>query len=808
MRARFFYIKAILEFAKKNLQIENMNHKILDTLEYEQITQRLAAETITKPAAREALDLVPSSDPQAVEQALNETNALANLLRVKGQLPLTDFASVTPSLKRLKVKADLNAKELGNVLLVFTLAQEINQFVEDVADENCDLSAIDSLLDQLEVPDRLYRRLRTSLTFDGEVLDTASENLARLRRGRQANETEIKQRMEGYTRGKMSQYLSEAIVTIRDDRYVIPVKQEYRHKFGGVVHDQSASGQTLFVEPEAILNLNNRLQNLLAEERQEIRRILHELSLAAREEAPAIKQLAQALSQLDFLQAKAKLAKKMQAVQPVLTKDHSFKLLAARHPLIDPEKVVANDISLGEDFDTILITGPNTGGKTITLKTAGLLQLMAQSGLFIPAAEGSKAAVFDQIFADIGDEQSIEQSLSTFSSHINDIVAIMKQVSKESLVLIDEIGAGTDPEEGASLAISILDFFRKKQVKIIVTTHYPELKLYGYNRERTTNASMEFDIKTLSPTYRLQMGIPGHSNAFAIARRLGMREDVVQNAEGLMNDDDSDLNHMIDELNKQTKQATENRRKLQSALDRARSLEKQLRDALDIYNQRVQKQLDFAQERANEVVAKKRKKADQIIADLEAARKQGANVKANQLMDAKGEFNKLAKQEQNLANNKVLQKEKKRHHVQVGDKVKVLSYGQTGTVTKQLGEHEYQVSLGMIKLKVSDRDIDKLAASAKPKKKTRATSASRSSRAHASLDLRGQRYEEAMINLDRYFDTILLSGLSTVTIIHGIGTGAIREGVQQYLKRNKHVKSFAYAPANEGRTGATIVVLK
>ncbi|MFV4923579.1 endonuclease MutS2, partial [Lactobacillus delbrueckii] len=607
---------------------------------------------------------------------------------------------------------------------------------------------------------------------------------------------------------KNGQYLSEQIVTIRDDRYVIPVKQEYRYKFGGVVHDQSASGQTLFVEPAAILPLNNRLQNLLAEERQEIHRVLHELSLDAREEMEAIKRVAAALSELDFLQAKAKLAKQMRASQPTLSADQSFKLLGARHPLIDPDKVVANDIALGQDFDTILITGPNTGGKTITLKTAGLLQLMAQSGLFIPANEGSSVAVFDQIFADIGDEQSIEQSLSTFSSHINDIVAIMKRVSDQSLVLIDEIGAGTDPEEGASLAISILDFFRKKGAKIIVTTHYPELKLYGYNRERTTNASMEFDIKTLSPTYRLQMGIPGHSNAFAIARRLGMREDVVVVAEKLMSSDDSDINHMIDELNKQTKLATENKQKLQTSLDRAKQLEKKLQDALDIYNQRVQKQLDFALDRANEIVAKKRKKADKIIAELEEARKEGMQIKTNQLMDAKGEFNQLAKQEANLAKNKVLQKEKKRHHVQVGDKVKVLSYGQTGTVTKQLGEHDYEVSLGRIKLKVTDRDIDKLATGQKQQAQRRATSASRSSRARSSLDLRGQRYEEAMVNLDRYFDTILLSGLSTVTIIHGIGTGAIRQGVQQYLKRNKHVKTYSYAPANEGGTGATIVTLK
>lgn len=786
-----------------------MNHKILDILEYQEITSRLAEQAVTAPAKSKALNLQPASDRETVSRALSETKAMVDLDRIKGQLPLTDFQDVEPSLKRLKVKADLNALELGNILLIFTLAQESSRFVEDAEEnETLDLAAIETLLDDLELPDDLYRRLRTSLTYDGEVLDTASADLARLRHGRLATEAEIKEKMTAYTKGKNGQYLSEQIVTIRDDRYVIPVKQEYRYKLGGVVHDQSASGQTLFVEPAAILPLNNRLQNLLAEERQEIHRVLHELSLDAREEMEDIKRVAAALSELDFLQAKAKLAKQMRASQPVLSADQSFKLLGARHPLIAPDKVVANDIALGQDFDTILITGPNTGGKTITLKTAGLLQLMAQSGLFIPANEGSSVALFDQVFADIGDEQSIEQSLSTFSSHINDIVAIMKRVSDQSLVLIDEIGAGTDPEEGASLAISILDFFRKKGAKIIVTTHYPELKLYGYNRERTTNASMEFDIKTLSPTYRLQMGIPGHSNAFAIARRLGMREDVVVGAEKLMSSDDSDINHMIDELNKQTKLATENKQKLQTSLDRAKQLEKKLQDALDIYNQRVQKQLDFAQDRANEIVAKKRKKADKIIAELEEARKEGMQVKTNQLMDAKGEFNQLAKQEANLAKNKALQKEKKRHHVQVGDKVKVLSYGQTGTVTKKLGEHDYEVSLGRIKLKVTDRDIDKLAAGQKQQAQRRATSASRSSRAHSSLDLRGQRYEEAMVNLDRYFDTVLLSGLSTVTIIHGIGTGAIRQGVQQYLKRNKHVKSYGYAPANEGGTGATIVTLK
>ncbi len=784
-----------------------MNSKILKILEFEQITNRLSSLAITAPAKEKAANLKPKTDFDKVEKSLKQTLALANLLRIKGQLPLTDFKDVKPSTKRLSVKANLNAQEFGNILLILSLASEINGFLEDL-DEDIDLSAIDEILDKLVVPDTLFNQLKKSVDFDGEVLDSASSALARIRHDIKSNEEEIKNKMDSYIKGNSSKYLSEQIVTIRDDRYVIPVKQEYRGKFGGVVHDQSASGQTLFVEPEAVLNLNNRQQNLMAQERQEIHNILKHLSSMAREDIENLNEIAFSLSELDFLQAKAKLAKEMKATEPSLNHDNSLYLRKARHPLIDPEKVVPNDIYLGEEFDTMLITGPNTGGKTITLKTAGLIQLMAQSGLFIPAEENSKVGVFKQVYADIGDEQSIEQSLSTFSSHINDIIAIMKNVNDQTLVLIDEIGAGTDPEEGASLAISILDFLRKKDAKIMVTTHYPELKLYGYNRERTTNASMEFDLKTLSPTYRLQIGIPGHSNAFAIARRLGMREDVVKNAQKLMKDEDSDINNMIERLNEQTKAATSARSRLETSLDRSQKLEKKLQDALDWYNQRVQKQLDFAQERANEIVAKRRKKADQIIERLENERKNGVQIKENKIIDAKGELNSLERQAQNLAHNKVLQREKRRHNVSVGDKVKVLSYGQTGTITKKLSDHEYEVQMGIMKVKVSDRDVEKIDAPKKQAPQVRATSALRRSNARSELDLRGQRYDEAMTNLDRYFDSVLLAGLDVVTIIHGIGTGAIRTGVWQYLRSNRHVKSFNYAPANQGGNGATIVQLK
>lgn len=788
-----------------------MNSKIIEKLEYNRIIKQLSDLAITAPAKEQALKLMPSSNFNEVKKSIDQTRVLSNILRVKGPMPITDFKDVRASLKRLKVKANLNGEELGNIFLILSLAKDVSQFTADLEEREIDTRPIEKTLKNLAIPEDLFKKLNQALEYDGTVKDTASSKLMQLRHDIQSNETDIKNHMNDYISGKHTQYLSENIVTIRDGRYVLPVKQEYKNKFGGVVHDQSASGQTLFVEPQAVLVLNNRQQNLMAQERQEIHRILIELSELAGMYQKEIKNNAEALTQLDFLSAKSKLAKAMKATEPVLNQDHVVKLRKARHPLIDPKKVVPNNIELGTSFDTMLITGPNTGGKTITLKTLGLLQLMAQAGLFITAEEGSQLTIFNEIYADIGDEQSIEQSLSTFSSHMDQIIRIMKDVTEDDLVLIDELGAGTDPEEGASLAIAILDDLRGTQAKIAITTHYPELKLYGYNRARTTNASMEFDLKKLAPTYRLRIGIPGQSNAFAIAWQLGMNEAVVDKARSLMNDEDSDINKMIERLTAQTKAAEQLHETLKQNVDQSIALKRQLQNGLDWYNQQVQKQLEKAQEKADEMLAKKRQKADKIINDLEEQRRAGGQVRTNKVIEAKGALNKLERENQNLARNKVLQREKRRHDVSVGDTVKVLSYGQQGVITKKLGDHEFEVQIGILKVKVTDRDVEKISTQAPPKKAERAVRSSRglrSTRASSELDLRGQRYEEALTNLDRYIDSSLLAGLNTVTIIHGIGTGAIRNGVQQYLKRNRHVKSYSYAPANQGGTGATIVHLQ
>lgn len=788
-----------------------MNSKIIEKLEYNRIIKQLSDLAITAPAKEQALTLMPSSNFDEVKKSIDQTRVLSNILRVKGPMPITDFKDVRASLKRLKVKANLNGEELGNIFLILSLAKDVSQFTADLEEREIDTRPIEKTLKNLAIPEDLFKKLNQAIEYDGTVKDTASSKLMQLRHDIQSNETDIKNHMNDYISGKHTQYLSENIVTIRDGRYVLPVKQEYKNKFGGVVHDQSASGQTLFVEPQAVLVLNNRQQNLMAQERQEIHRILIGLSELAGMYQKEIKNNADALTQLDFLSAKSKLAKAMKATEPVLNQDHVIKLRKARHPLIDPKKVVPNNIELGTSFDTMLITGPNTGGKTITLKTLGLLQLMAQAGLFITAEEGSQLTVFNEIYADIGDEQSIEQSLSTFSSHMDQIIKIMKNVTEDDLVLIDELGAGTDPEEGASLAIAILDDLRGAQAKIAITTHYPELKLYGYNRARTTNASMEFDLKKLAPTYRLRIGIPGQSNAFAIAHQLGMNETVVDKARSLMNDEDSDINKMIERLTEQTKAAEQLHETLKQNVDQSITLKHQLQNGLDWYNQQVQKQLEKAQEKADEMLAKKRQKADKIINDLEEQRRAGGQVRTNKVIEAKGALNKLERENQNLAQNKVLQREKRRHDVSVGDTVKVLSYGQQGVITKKLADHEFEVQIGILKVKVTDRDVEKISTQAAPKKAERAVRSSRglrSTRASSELDLRGQRYEEALTNLDRYIDSSLLAGLNTVTIIHGIGTGAIRNGVQQYLKRNRHVKSYSYAPANQGGTGATIVQLQ
>ena len=787
-----------------------MNQKTLNIMEYDRIKQAIRGYLVSAAGQHELAKLHPTADRDRLQRWLDETQDGADIYRLESGIPLPKLDDIRPHLKRLALEAVLNGLELAQISRVLWTTSSVVRFFDQLADKEVTLRQLnDEVHELVTIPD-VTRRLRTSLEGDGHLTDDASPELRQIRQHITQTAAAIRQTMDQYTRGKDAKYLSETIVTIRDDRYVLPVRSEYKQHFGGIVHDQSASGQTLFIEPQAVVGLNNQLRQNQMAERHEEQRILAELTALLDPYQHEILRNAQILGHLDFVNAKAKYAHQMKATEPQLSADDQINLRQARHTLIDPKKVVANDITMGQDYKTIVVTGPNTGGKTITLKTLALLQLMGQSGLFIPANEHSTIGVFDDIFADIGDEQSIEQSLSTFSGHMENIVSILAHADEHSLVVIDELGAGTDPQEGAALAIAILDDLGTLGSYVMVSTHYPELKAYGYNRPETINASMEFDAQTLQPTYRLLIGIPGRSNAFDIAARLGMPEQVVAAARSLTDQDSQDLNAMIADLTEQKRRVDADADSLQTQLQEATELHQDLQKRFDQYeHQKDQLMLDAKRE-ANRLVDESRKRANQIIADIRKKQLAAGQsvVKEDELIAAQGALNAL-QQDTGLKKNRVLRREKAKHAFKKGDNVLVKSYGQQGVLMQQLDDDHWEVQLGILKMKIATSDLEKGADPAKSRKQPKATvRRTGSSGMSPTLDLRGHRYEEAMAEVDRYIDSALLAGYPSVTIIHGKGTGALRQGVTNYLKGNKRIKSFGFSPANAGGDGSTIVRFK
>lgn len=785
-----------------------MAQDILKTLEYDKIKQQISEYMHTVTGKQLLAQMQPSTDQNEVQQWLDETKDGTDILRLRGGMPVAQLDDIRPQLKRLAIGAELNGLELAQLGRVLRTVSEIVKFFTNLADDKITLRRLYKLSGELVELPILSRKLRVALADDGSVNDEASAKLKSLRYGLQSIEAQIRSKMNDYIHGSMAKYLSNPIITIRDDRYVIPVKAEYRGNFGGVIHDQSASGQTLFIEPQAVVELNNRLRQQQIEEKHEISRILSELTAAV---APSQAEIAldmDLIGRLDFINAKAHYAHQLHATEPLINSERHVELKQAWHPLIPLAKVVKNDIHIGKDFQAIIITGPNTGGKTITLKTLGLIQLMAQSGLFIPAREESQVAIFSHIFADIGDEQSIEQNLSTFSAHMENIIAILKQVDQNSLVLFDELGAGTDPQEGAALAIAILNAVGATGAYVVATTHYPELKVYAHNTPQTVNASVEFDALTLQPTYRLLIGVPGRSNAFDISKRLGLNEAIITQAKQLMNNESQDLNNMISDLDNQRKAAETEYHEARYQLEQAQKLHDELQQAYDFFSEQRDAQLNRAKQKANSIVDKARKQADEIITQLHKLQtQQQTQVKEDQLIKARTTLKNM--EYHDLANNRVLKKAKQQHELHVGDEVRLLQYGNTGTLLKQLDAHHWQVQAGIMKINVSDDELEKIAAAKQQAETVRhITTVRHQSMVSTQLDLRGQRYDEAMANLDRYIDAALLAGYHSVTIVHGMGTGAIRQGVQNYLKRNSRVKTYHYATANAGGTGATIVEFK
>ena len=786
-----------------------MNDKVLKTLEYDKIKQQLVQYLMTPGGKKLLAELKPSANVQSIQTALDRTKAAADILRLKGGIPLPKISDIGLQLKRLKIGAVLSGKEMAEVAKVLRTAAVIKDFFEQLAvqEEQTDLTALTELIDQLAVLPQITKQLLRSLESDGHLTDEASNRLAAIRRAILQTKLQLRSQLNSLIRGKSVKYLSEPVITIRDERYVIPVKAEYRQHFGGVVHDQSASGQTLFIEPAQTLELNNRLKEHQASEREEIHRILADLSAKL---APYTTELAKnsgILGELDFTNAKAKYAAQIRAVEPQLAENQQIYLRQVCHPLLDEKKAVRNDIMLGKDFKTIVITGPNTGGKTITLKTLGLVQLMGQSGLFVPAFEGSRIGVFKEIFADIGDEQSIEQSLSTFSAHMTNIIGILKRADQSSLVLLDELGAGTDPQEGSALAIAILDALTVKNSYVVATTHYPELKAYAYDRPKTINASMEFDSQTLRPTYRLLIGLPGQSNAFEISQRLGLSPQIIVAARQLTSAQSQDLNQMIQDLIQRRQAAETEGIQVQQYLQAAEKLHTDVSAAFDKFQKQKDQLLQAAKLKANYLVDQAAQQADELISELRKMQlNSAAAVKEDQLIAVKTKMNEL---HQPLLNkNRVLRKAKREQQLRVGDDVLVKPYEQQGTLLEKTGKQEWEVQLGSLKMKLQEANLEKI--KLKPEKTRIRTSFKSSSRVHISpvLDLRGKRYEEALTDVDRYLDAAVLAGYASVTIIHGKGTGTLRTGITKYLQTNSRIKSFKFAPANAGGDGATIVELK
>lgn len=787
-----------------------MNQKILRIMEFPTILKQLGECTATELGYDKALALRPQVEEEVVQQRLDETEDGMTILRLLGGIPIPKIIRLTTELKRARVGADLNGLEIAQIGRVLRTTSELVRFFQQLVDNEIDCPALQRYAHLLfPIPD-LSGEIHRCLTEGGEVTDEASSLLRQIRFQIRQSEQLIRQQLDEIVRGKQAKYLSDAVITMRNERYVIPVKQEYRHVFGGVVHDQSASGQTLFMEPKKVVDLNNRLRQAQVAERQEIERILSELTAQIAPHIDEIEQNLNVIADLDVINAKAMLAKKMKAVVPSISQDRKLSFRQARHPLIDEKKVVANDLYLGDDFHTLVITGPNTGGKTLILKTLGLLSLMGQAGMAIPAGEESQIVIYDQIMADIGDEQSIEQNLSTFSGHMKNIVSILQEATNRSLVLFDELGAGTDPQEGAALAIAILDYIAAIGSDIVATTHYPELKIYGYNRPQTMNASMEFDVDTLSPTYHLLIGIPGRSNAFEIAKRLGLPSTVIQSSRQLMKQEDNELNEMIHELEKTRKQSLDEYHQAQQYVAESEELYHSLKEAYQQWESHSDQLMAKAKQKANHIVDRASQKAEKIIQNLKEreAKLESETLKEHELIEARSSLKALYQQEeQHLKKNKVLQKAKRQKELHVGDEVLVETYGQRGVLLKKEG-HEWEVQIGILKMRIDESELQSVAP--EKVKETPMTQVARTSSkgVPTTLDIRGKRYEEAMVEVERYLDQAILAGYPNVTIIHGKGTGALRKGIQQQLKQYRHVKSFQYAPANSGGDGATIVYFK
>ena len=777
-----------------------MNTKILETLEFNKVKALFEPHLLTEQGLEQLKELVPTDKADKIRQAFAEMKEMQELFVEHPHFSISATKDIAATCKRLEMGADLNIEEFLLLKRVIFASRELKNFYDNL--ENVRLDHLANWFEKLHDFPHLQGNLQ-AINEAGFIENFASEELARIRRKIHDSESQVRDVLQELLKQK-AQMLTEGIIASRNGRQVLPVKNTYRNKIAGVVHDISASGNTVYIEPREVVKLSEEIASLRADERYEMMRILQELSERVRPHAAEIANDAWIIGRLDLIRAKVRFIQETGAVVPQVSEEQEIQLLHVRHPLV--KNAVANDVHFGKELTAIVITGPNTGGKTIMLKTLGLTQVMAQSGLPILADKGSRVGIFEEIFADIGDEQSIEQSLSTFSSHMTNIVDILGKVNQNSLLLLDELGAGTDPQEGAALAMSILEDLRLRQVKTMATTHYPELKAYGIETAYVQNASMEFDTASLRPTYRFMQGVPGRSNAFEIAKRLGLSDVIVGDASKQI-DQDNDVNRIIEQLEEQTLESHKRLENIRQVEQENLKMNRALKKLYNELNREKETELNKAREQAAEIVELALAESDDILKNLHSK----SQLKPHEIIEAKAKLKKLAPEKVDLSKNKVLQKAKKKRAPKVGDDIIVLSYGQRGTLTNQLKDGRWEAQVGLIKMMLEEKEFDLVQAQQEaPVKKKQVNVVKRAAGKgpQARLDLRGKRYEEAMEALDAFIDQALLNNMAQVDIIHGIGTGVIREGVTKYLQRNKQVKSFGYAPQNAGGSGATIVTFK
>ena len=790
-----------------------MNNKTLIKLEFDKIISMLENEASSFRGKQLCRRLKPVTDLTKIDLLQEQTAAAFTRIIKKGRISFGDAAPVEESLKRLEIGGALNTAELLRICRLLSNTARAKSYgrhdtQEDLAD------CLDIYFDGLEPLTPLSNEIERCIISEDEISDDASSALKHIRRSINNLNDRVHTTLSGLVNGSLRTYLQDALITMRGDRYCIPVKAEYRSQVQGLIHDQSASGSTLFIEPMAIVKLNNDLKELYVQEQDEIRKILASLSEEAAQYIEEIRTDYRSLTDLDFIFARGALALTMRASRPILNEEGRIRIREGRHPLLDQKKVVPITVSLGDEFSLLIITGPNTGGKTVSLKTVGLLTLMGQAGLHIPAGDRSEIAVFRQVYADIGDEQSIEQSLSTFSSHMTNIVSFLKKVDDRSLVLFDELGAGTDPTEGAALAIAILSHLHKRNIRTMSTTHYSELKIYALSTPGVENACCEFDVESLRPTYRLLIGIPGKSNAFAISGKLGLPGYIIDDAKKRLSEQDVSFEDLLSDLEASRRTIEKEQAEIAAYKKEAETLKRQAVQKQEKLEEQRDRIIREANEKANAILREAKEVADETIRNFHKFGKE--NISAAEMEKERERLRKKIKDTSASASLKTNKPKKtyKPSDFKLGESVKVLSMNLTGTIGSlpdARGNVTVQMGILRSQVNISDLEIIEEVSPYAPKRMNRTAKSkikmSKSLSVSPEINLLGKTVDEAVAELDKYLDDALLSHLNSVRVVHGKGTGALRKGIHEYLRRQKHVKSYRLAEFGEGDAGVTIVEL-